>query len=371
MVQNGNEVLADFRVAVLDKEWRATDVQVIPDSLKDNVARCLVMWEENDRITNKVVRVWPVWRPWEDPIVVSVPDDNKSITLDFSQPLETGIYRFEVSYLEEDLFISDIARVLIPDKQAYNVCDLKINTSGWHHYAKALPGTPMGNLERFLISGGHSYTPDFLTQGEDNNYRYQANDFKALYLTGIALINDQGGQKIKGLGRHLRSNGMHANLSQGVEVLLSLFNEGVNIPPGLLAVTGWGSVNYVDLDRSVTGRHQSRDLWQIWPLAGLVMEQVVYSESKNQAVSAGSIVQSLGLHGLERLMGRTDQVPFQWPKGEVCQYSLADCLYRHLRYECICDEVLPHIPREIMGDSQNVKMVCLRNAEELEDMFGL
>lgn len=372
MVQDENEVLADFRVAVLDKEWRATNVQVIPDNLKDNVTRCLVIWEENDRIRNRVVRVWAIWRPWEDPMVFSVPDDNTSITLDFLQPLETGMYRFEVSYLEEDMFIGDTARPLIPDEQADNVCDLKINSSVWHRYLQTLPCTPMGNLERFLISGTYSYTtPGFLENGEKYSHEFQSNDFKALYLTGIAISNSQERQRLKGLGRFSLSNGMSANLGQSVEVLLSLYTDGVKIPPGVLAATGWGHINYIDLEKSMAGRHQLSDLWKIWPLAGLLMEQVLYNESNDQGVYTGSIVQNLGLQGLERLMGRTDEVPYRWPKGEVCQFSLANCIYRLLRYKCICDEVLQHIPREIMGDSQNVKMVCLRSAKELEDMFSL
>lgn len=371
-VKNGINIITEFRVAVLDREWRATKVQVLPEILKGTVNRCMVLWEENDRITNRVIRVWPVWRPWEEPFVVAIPDDNATgMTFDFPQPLEPGIYRFEVCYLEEDLFISDSARPLLPDARASNVCDLRVNTIGWHQYTMTLPHNPLGELERFLIYGGHSNTHNLTAQEDYHIYQYQADDFYALYLTGIALYHEQDLSSLQGLARYLETCIIPANLGPGVEVLSSLLKEGVQVPPVVLVATGWGSVNYGELDQFATGGHQLEDIWQIWPLAGLLLEQVSYSKSMDLALSSGRMVQNLGLQGLELLLGRTDEVPFRWPKGEVCQYSLTECLYRLLRYECICDEVLSRIPREIIGDAHNIKMVCLRSAEELRDMLSL
>ncbi|OPX93179.1 MAG: hypothetical protein A4E53_00289 [Pelotomaculum sp. PtaB.Bin104] len=371
-VRDEKEVLSEFQVALLDREWRASNVQVMPDSLSGNVSSCIVFWEENDHVANRIVRVWSLWRPWEEPYTATVPDNTTNLRLDFPQLLGPGIYRFEISYQEkEDLFINHTARPLLPNAADNNVCDLKVNTTEWHYYAKTLPHTPLGNLERFLIHGGYDYESVSLSSGENERCQYKTKDFNALFLAGLMLCNEQNDSKLKGLARYLRCSGMPDNYPQGVKELLSLFQECVVIPPEVLVVSGWCSLNYGDLDRDTTTGCQLEDLWQNWPLAALLLEQVFYNNSKDSAVSTGTIVYGLSFQGLERLLGRTDVIPYKWPDGSICQYSLTECLYRLLRYECICNEVLPQIPVEIMGDSQGIKMVCLKSAEELEDMFNL
>lgn len=370
-VRDEKEVLSDYQVALLDREWRATNIQVMPDSLKENVIRCLVLWDENDHIANRIVKVWSLWRPWENPYIVTIPDDTTNIVMDFPQSLGPGIYRFEVSYWEEDLFISDKDRSLIPDARVKNVCDLKVNTAGWHYYAKTLPYTPLGNLERFLIYGGSDFESDSVSLGEDNRCQYKTEDFHALFVAGVMLCNEQNDSKIKGLARHLRYYGMPGSYQLGVEELLGLFKENVIIPSEVLVAAGWCSLNYRDLEQIKVTNYKLDDLWQNWPLAGLLLEQVFYNNSKDSAVSVGTIIHGLSLQGLERLLGRTNIIPYQWPNGTICRYSLVECLYRLLRYECICNEVLLQIPLEIMGDSQGIKMVCQKSAEELEGIFSL
>lgn len=366
-VEDGREKRTEFRVALIDREWRPTNVQLLPDSLNDGASRCLVLWDENDKITNRIVRVWTVWRPWDDPIVFSVPDIGNSIVVNFDKPLGPGIYRFEIAYLREDLFLSQTDRSLIPPARSPSVCDLRVKPANWYPYARALPKTVPGGLERFLIDRGLNETDDIGSPTEGDQGRYQFRDFKSIFLTGIMLNAESDETILKSYAWYLKAHSRPSSYELGIEAIGSLLNEGVAIPPEVLASTGWCLLNYGDLDKADTNG-QLDELWRIWPLAGLLMEQVAYVKSKG---TLGSLIHVLSLQGLERLLGRPDEASYQWPKGPICPYSLTECTFRLLRYECICEDVLPEIPREITGDSQNIKMVCLRSADELEGMRSL
>jgi len=371
-ILDGTHILAEFRVALIDREWCAYNVRVLPDSLQgDEIQRCVVTWDENDQVTNRIIRVWHAWRPWEEPITVNVPDSAKKAVIEFPEPIDPGVYRFEVSYQEEDLFLTDTIRALIPDAEAKNVYDLKVGYTNWYRHAKNLPNNLLGKLQQYLIYRDYgSSCINFLSE-KNIKHLYNFEDYMGIMLTGQMLSCKQDALEIKNFARYVRYIWPQKNIYILVEVLQSLKRQNVNISPEVLVATGWWSINFGDLEQTDITVYDLEQIWQSWPLAGLLLEQVAYSNLGDNTYSFKPLIDNLGLQGLEKLLYRTNEIPYNWPDGTVCQYSLAECLCRLLRYECICDGVLPRVPGEIMGDSQGINIVCQRSSEELEGMLSL
>ncbi|MEW6063882.1 MAG: hypothetical protein AB1538_01560 [Bacillota bacterium] len=149
----GNTLLTEFCPAEVVKKWEVTNLQVLPEDMRGcSFSTCNVFWEESFRIIGKTLRVWSVWRPWEEPRTFEIGDNDRAIGIELSSDdLKPGIYRFEIAQSPVvDEFSEDPVVGSFPVDT--HVCDVKVKTTEWHQYLLKLPEDVSGDLEKYLAT---------------------------------------------------------------------------------------------------------------------------------------------------------------------------------------------------------------------------
>jgi hypothetical protein len=91
----------EIPVLSLKRKICITDINLHVLQTKEDI-RFVLRWHEDKALENRYVRLWPLWRPWEPPIELPIPDSSKE-SWRFMPPLhemQSGKYRVE-------FFVSD------------------------------------------------------------------------------------------------------------------------------------------------------------------------------------------------------------------------------------------------------------------------
>lgn len=113
--------------------------------------RLKATWTEKVPVTDRVLRLWPLWRLWEPPITFPIPDEARG-RIDGDKPsiyFPVGAYRVEIA-VEDPWSVPD--GPLLPHSGSGNCTDVEIGAA-WEieeRLEEVADWGPLGILERFL-----------------------------------------------------------------------------------------------------------------------------------------------------------------------------------------------------------------------------
>jgi RNA polymerase primary sigma factor len=120
----------EIPVLSLKRKIFITDIDLHVLQTEEDI-RFVLEWHEDQTLENRCVRLWPLWRPWEPPIELTIPDNSEG-SWRFKPPLhemQSGKYRVEF-FVSDPWIINNVSHrpelgspgtkdveLIIPDKQ--------------------------------------------------------------------------------------------------------------------------------------------------------------------------------------------------------------------------------------------------------------
>lgn len=143
----------------LTQQYIVKEVEVL--SARDGDTRTVMLaWQQPYEIRHRVIRFWPLYRPWVTPIEKSLPDSshNEFIFDTTDAELPPGAYRLE--FAVRDPWSSIDSLPASPFAAESNAIDILIgDSSEFRHYLESLPQGPLRQLESVLaLDGGGDLT---------------------------------------------------------------------------------------------------------------------------------------------------------------------------------------------------------------------
>lgn len=360
------KLITEFCPAEVIKQWEVSNVQVLPGDLKGNqFTECFVCWDENFAISNKELRVWSVWRPWEDPQIYPIEGDESKVSIPLgSGALLPGVYRFEVgSRLEQDEFSEVPVSYSFPC-QGQQVKDLKVRAKEWYPYLKELPQNLSGDLEYYLAQ---TY-PNRKIEGygrEINLVEIDLDQANQLIHTCQMLVAESSAERICDFIRYLKPYLLEENYPFLLKAVAHWVSQGKELAKAVPIILGMDLLDKnVDLYQQLQPA-EAESLWNYWPPVGFLTELA--------GGSYDSLYHNMERYftrrGLEDLFNRSFEPPAKGENQPECQESLKGCLTRLFSLDCNCRYILPQIPISLVGDFQSANIFAQRSAEELTAIY--
>ncbi|MBA2287965.1 MAG: sigma-70 family RNA polymerase sigma factor, partial [Ktedonobacteraceae bacterium] len=117
---------------------------------------CALTWQEEFPFRNRQLLFWSLWRPWEEPLALSIPDSASNVyDIEVSeQRLKPGRYRIEMILVDPWLE----RKPSRPIKPTSATADIRLgDPQEIIGYIRTVPETPLGLLERLLASEATLY----------------------------------------------------------------------------------------------------------------------------------------------------------------------------------------------------------------------
>lgn len=361
----GSTLLTEFCPAEIVKKWEVTNLQVLPEDLRGrSFSVCNVFWEESFRIIGKMLRVWSVWRPWEEPRTFEIDEDDSAIRIELSSDdLNPGIYRFEIAQLPVvDDFSEDPVVGSFP--VGAKVYDLKVKTSEWHQYLLSLPEDVSGDLEKYLARTYPNKNYNKYNQPIQCD-QINIENARQIVATSQTIANQCSCERFVDFIYFIKPYLTETNKLLILQAMVQWLEEGRQlhkvVPVGLGLDT---MIKNSDLFEQLNDCEVDT-IWAYWPAIGFLAElnsnryQSLYDHMEKYISKAG----------LELLFGRPALGPFKRKSGEVCRVNLPDCLKKIFSFDCICNSFLPDVPKPVIGDFDSANLIAQKDLEELHLLY--
>ncbi|HKZ82812.1 MAG TPA: hypothetical protein VJ793_04055 [Anaerolineae bacterium] len=137
----------------LTQQYVVSDV-ALDAELRDETRTILVSWHQPYRVHDRILRFWPLWRPWAAPCEIALPDDVREEYI-FDVPaanLPPGAYRLE--FATRGRWTNAPQSVRCPPASSPNTAEITPGDSDeFQRYWTALPQGPLRRLESVLAFG--------------------------------------------------------------------------------------------------------------------------------------------------------------------------------------------------------------------------
>ena len=291
------------------------------DDVGGAVRHVRLAWHEASPVTDRVVRLWPLWRLWDPPREYPVPDGARD-GVAFSAPralLPPGAYRVEVAVVDP---WAPASPVLPPAAGSPHCADVDLGDPEERaSYLAELPDRPLTTLERFLGTGdaGHLERPAAELDDEDAHTLVRA-AFAMADVDDADILADET-NLARAMG-YIRSSLRRRPASLAVLAELAAFGRSTDHRLARLIVDlGYLRLPPRQLADDALSASRRRSLWHLWPPLLPVLDGAALVAGEPERVDAVRML--LGAH-VGRLFGADDPAARRAARGELIAAAMRD-----------------------------------------------